>query len=147
MVIRPVMKDDIIQLTPLMLSYIVDFYQRPHPGQAKVQNHIMHLINHPDQGVQFVSEHQGNLLGFATLYFTLSTLQVKRTAILNDLFIDAEARGQNIGESLFKHCLNYVRQNAFAGMQWETAKDNVVAQSLYNKMGGQLSDRLVYEIE
>jgi len=28
---------------------------------------------------------------------------------------------------------------------WETAKDNLVAQSLYNKMDGQLSEWLVYE--
>jgi hypothetical protein len=32
-------------------------------------------------------------------------------------------------------------------MTWETARDNLVAQGLYNKMGGQLSEWLVYEIE
>lgn len=32
-------------------------------------------------------------------------------------------------------------------MTWETAKDNFVAQGLYNKMGGRQSDWLVYEIE
>ncbi|WCK56715.1 GNAT family N-acetyltransferase [Aneurinibacillus sp. Ricciae_BoGa-3] len=66
--------------------------------------------------------------------------------MLNDLFVHPEARGQKVGETLFLHCLKYIREHSFAYMQWETAKDNVVAQALYNKLGGHLSDWLVYEI-
>jgi ribosomal protein S18 acetylase RimI-like enzyme len=97
-------------------------------------------------GIQFVAEQDGKLLGFTTLYFSFSTLQVKRMAILNDLFVIPEARGQKLGEKLFQTCLSYIRENDFAYMTWKTAKDNLVAQSLYNKMGGQLSEWLVYEI-
>jgi GNAT superfamily N-acetyltransferase len=93
--------------------------------------------------MQFVAEKDGKLIGFATLYFTFSTLQVKRVAILNDLFVHPEVRGQKVGESLFRHCLNYIREHSFAYMQWETAKDTHVAQSLCNKMGGYPSDWLV----
>jgi ribosomal protein S18 acetylase RimI-like enzyme len=145
--IRTAEEKDIPQLYELMLGYIVDFYQKPKPNEVDLKKLIQHLISHPDTGVQFVAEKEGKLLGFATLYFTFSTLQVKRAAILNDLFVTTEARGHKAGERLFEACLAYIRENDFANMTWETAKDNLIAQGLYNKMGGKLSEWLVYEIE
>ncbi|MCM3573630.1 GNAT family N-acetyltransferase [Mesobacillus subterraneus] len=147
LIFRTVEKRDIPELYHLMTQYIVDFYKKPKPEEAQLIHLIKHVMEHPDSGLQFVAEKEGKLLGFATLYFTFSTLQVKRAAILNDLFVADDARGQKIGEQLFEKCLNYIRENGFAYMTWETAKDNYIAQSLYNKMGGRQSDWMVYEIE
>lgn len=147
MIIRQATEEDIHQIVPLMLEYIVDFYKQPNPGEEKVGQLVKHLLDHPDHGMQFVADDGKRIIGFATLYFTFSTLQVKRAAILNDLYVHPSGRGQKAGESLFRHCLNYIHDNSFAGMQWETAKDNYVAQSLYNKMGGHINEWLVYEIE
>jgi GNAT superfamily N-acetyltransferase len=145
--VRPVNDHDIPQLYPLMVQYIVDFYQRAHPKEEDLKGLIQHLLDHPSAGIQFVAEKEGELLGFATLYFTFSTLQVKKAAILNDLFVVSSGRGQKVGEQLFNRCLSYIRENGFAYMTWETAKDNHIAQGLYNKMGGHVSDWMVYEIE
>jgi GNAT superfamily N-acetyltransferase len=146
-IFRTAEEKDIPVLQNLMLQYIVDFYKKPKPAEAELRNLIQHLLGHPDSGMQFIAEKEGQLLGFATLYFTFSTLQVKRAAILNDLFIIESARGEKVGEQLFKKCLSYIRENDFAYMTWETGKDNIAAQGLYNKMGGKQSDWLVYEIE
>ena len=143
---RPVSESDIPQLYDLMVQYIVDFYQKPQPNESDLKNLSRHLIDNPSAGLQFVAESDGKLVGFATLYFTFSTLQVKRAAILNDLFVSDDARGKKVGEQLFEKCLSFIRENDFAYMTWETAKDNVVAQGLYKKMGGELSEWLVYEI-
>lgn len=145
--IRPAEERDIPRLYHLMTQYIVDFYKKPEPNEAELKNLILHLQNHPDSGLQFVAEIEGEIVGFATLYYTFSTLQVKRAAILNDLFVSADARGQKVGEQLFTKCLEHIRKNNFAYMTWETSKDNYAAQSLYDKMGGSQSDWLVYEIE
>jgi ribosomal protein S18 acetylase RimI-like enzyme len=146
-IIRPVNKADMKQLKVLMIQYIVDFYQRPVPNDEELINLINHLIENPSIGLQFVAEREGELIGFATLYFTFSTLQVKNAAILNDLFVTEKGRGQKIGEQLFQCCLSHIRENKYAYMTWETAKDNLIAQGLYNKLGGKISDWLVYEIE
>lgn len=145
--IRPAEERDIQGLYHLMTQYIVDFYKKPEPNEAELKNLIQHLLDHPESGMQFVAEADGEIVGFATLYYTFSTLQVKRAAILNDLFVSARARGQRAGEKLFTKCLAHIRKNNFAYMTWETAKDNYIAQSLYNKMGGKQSDWMVYEIE
>jgi ribosomal protein S18 acetylase RimI-like enzyme len=138
---------DIPQLYDLMVQYIVDFYQKPEPDESDLKNLIRHLIDHPAAGVQFVAEKEGALVGFATLYFTFSTLQVKKAALLNDLFVTVAARGEKAGEQLFTTCLSFIRENDFAYMTWETARDNLAAQGLYNKMGGELSEWLVYEMK
>lgn len=146
MIIRPATAEDVPELYELMKQYIVDFYNQPEPPEADLKNLIGHLLANPAAGLQFIAEDSEQLAGFATLYFTFSTLKVKRQAILNDLFVNPNARGKKVGEQLFQACLLYIRAHGFSSMTWETASDNTIAQSLYNKMGGQLSEWLVYEI-
>jgi len=145
--IRKATHQDIPELYQLMIEYIVDFYKEPKPAEEDLKGLIEHLLTNTASGLQFVAEHGGRLVGFATLYFTFSTLRVKRQAILNDLFVKVGIRGQKIGEKLFQTCLEYIRENGFCSMTWETAQDNVVAQSLYKKMGGEISPWLFYEIK
>jgi len=79
------------------------------PTEESLKGLIQHnLIT--ASGIQFVAEQNGNLLGFATLYFSFSILQVKKMAILNDLFVIPEARGQKLGEKLFQTCLSNIRK-------------------------------------
>ncbi|GHI00374.1 GNAT family N-acetyltransferase [Neobacillus kokaensis] len=144
--IRRAVQQDVNNLYKLMRDYIVDFYQRPEPNEAELKGLIQHLLENPSSGLQFVAEENGKLIGFTTLYFTFSTLNVKRQAKLNDLFVAPGSRGKKVGEKLFQTCLEYIRANHFSGMTWETAKDNHTAQALYKKMGGEVSDWLFYEI-
>lgn len=145
--IRKVTETDIPQLYDLMINYIVDFYGRPMPDEGDVKQLIRLIMEHPERGVQFVAEINSKLVGFATMYFSFSTLQVREIVILNDLFVLPEARGHKIGEALFSYCLKYTRDHQFGCMMWETAKDNEVAQALYAKMGGQISTNVFYEIK
>jgi ribosomal protein S18 acetylase RimI-like enzyme len=144
--VRKASAEDVPQLMELMYGYIVDFYKRPCPNEAALKHLVNHLLDNPSFGLQFVAEKDGLLIGFATLYFSFSTLQVKRIAILNDLYVLPDYRGQKVGEKLFKTCVSYIREEGFAYMTWETAEDNFVAQSFYEKMGGQKSAWLHYEI-
>src|SRR5690606_17236944 len=122
------------ELTELMRQYIVDFYGKAEPEPGAVEGLIRHLLDHPEQGRQFVAVRDGRAVGFATLYFTFSTLQVKRAAILNDLFVAEAARRDGVGERLFRACLDHIREQGMAYMQWETARDNDAAQRFYAKM-------------
>jgi ribosomal protein S18 acetylase RimI-like enzyme len=147
-IVRPVAHQDIFKLVPLMNEYIVDFYKRKQPSYESVANHIKHLLDNPSIGFQYVAEDKDKekLVGFATLYFSFSTLSLQKNAVLNDLYVTSSYRGNKIGENLFETCFNHIKEYNYAGMTWETAEDNNVAQSLYNKMGGQKSQWLHYEI-
>jgi ribosomal protein S18 acetylase RimI-like enzyme len=148
--IRPVVKEDLEQLKSLMLAYIVDFYKGKKPEDTQLENHILHLLNSEEAGTQFVAvADDGELAGFATLYFSFSTTRVQKIAILNDLFVDSEYRGSGLGEKLFRHVLEYTKNEGYAYMTWQTAIDNTSAQALYKKMGGKNinSEWIHYEIE
>ncbi|WP_088006431.1 GNAT family N-acetyltransferase [Indiicoccus explosivorum] len=131
----------------LMKQYITDFYKKEEPAEKDLKGHIRHLLSQPNEGLQFVAEENGRPLGFATLYFSYSTLQLKRQAIMNDLFVAEDARGKRIGEQLFRACLAYVREHDLAYMLWETGRDNTKAQAFYKKMGAEPAEQVFYEME
>lgn len=68
-------------------------------------------------------------------------------AILYDLYVTSAARGQQIGEKLLQHSIDYIRENNYSHMIWETAHDNLAAQALYDKVGADKAVWLNYEIK
>ncbi|WP_311198798.1 hypothetical protein [Paenibacillus hexagrammi] len=89
--VREALEKDIPRLKELMIAYIVDFYEYRQPEDSKLEELIRTLLEQKE-GVQFVAEtEEGALVGFATLYFTYSTLRASKVAIMNDMFVvDAE---------------------------------------------------------
>ncbi|WP_210610577.1 GNAT family N-acetyltransferase [Priestia flexa] len=144
-VIRRVVEKDVERLATLMKEYIVDFYHQPEPPRKEIVSHIELVLADPSKGVQYVAEEQNRLLGFATIYVTFSTLKLKKTAILNDLYVLPMNRGNKVGEKLFQSCETYVKEHDLVGLSWETATENEVAQNFYKKMGGEKSRWLHYE--
>ncbi|MDQ0872542.1 GNAT superfamily N-acetyltransferase [Paenibacillus sp. V4I3] len=142
--IREAVIQDIPQLKTLMLAYIVDFYQYRQPEDEKL-NGLIHQLLEQKEGIQFVAEtEEGTLVGFATLYFTFSTLRASKIAIMNDLFVIEAERGQGAAAKLFAACKGYAARNGYANLTWTTAKDNFRAQAFYDKMGGDRSDWQTY---
>lgn len=143
--VRKAETKDINQLTELMYEYIVNFYQRPKPPIGKVHQIFYTLLNQKE-GIQFVVEQNEKLVGFATLYFTYSTLKAHKVAILNDLYVIEESRGTDVANELFQTCNNFAKENDYAYMSWVTANDNKRAQRFYEKMSATSGDWLNYSI-
>jgi GNAT superfamily N-acetyltransferase len=142
-IVRTTQDSDRKVLTGLMYEYIVDFYKRPKPPLNKLKGLIQMLLE-GKEGVQFVAEKDGRIVGFATLYFTYSSTRVSKIVIMNDLYVVEEMRGTSVAEKLFQACLAYKNENHYAAMVWETAQDNKRAQRFYEKMGGELGDWFTY---
>ncbi len=60
---------------------------------------------------------------------------MKNAWILNDLFIDPEARKQGIGEMLLHKAKDYAIKTGAKSISLSTAPDNFSAQRLYEKNG------------
>ncbi|AKF29429.1 GNAT family N-acetyltransferase [Bacillus velezensis] len=145
MIIRSAEHYDVKQLTDLMYLYIVDFYKRPKPPIEKI-HHLIEMLFEKNRGIQFVAEQDGELIGFATLYFSFSTTKADKITIMNDLFVAEKARGTGAAQELVKSCEAFTKENGYAHMSWITASDNYRAQKFYKKMGGSLGDWLTYSI-
>jgi GNAT superfamily N-acetyltransferase len=66
--------------------------------------------------------------------------------VMNDLFVVEDARGTGVAEALIAECLGLCRERGAAELEWRTAKDNLRAQAVYDRVGGRRSEWLDYSL-
>jgi len=79
----------------------------------------------------YVAEEDGKLLGFTQLYPLFSSTRMKRTWLLNDLYVTPDQRGKGISKLLIEQSKVLARATNAAGISLETEKDNTVGNQLY----------------
>jgi GNAT superfamily N-acetyltransferase len=91
---------DLPELLPLLRAYR-DFYDAE-PGDRELLRMSRALIADPErEGLQLIARDvTGEVIGFATIFRTWSTLSASRIAVMNDLFVAPAARGRGTGEAL-----------------------------------------------
>ena len=139
-VIARVTESDLPDLLPLMRGYC-DFYEVATPDEDLLALSRA-LIASPDcHGVQLIArDDEGKAIGFATVFWTWSTLAGRQAGTMNDLFVAPEARGSGTAEALIAESVELCREHGATQLGWQTAKDNARAQALYDRVGGQRSN-------
>ena len=128
-------EEDLADLLPLMRGYS-DFYEVAPPDDALLALARALIADPEHEGVQFIARDGATALGFATVYWMWSTSRAARIGVMNDLFTASAARRRGVGEALIQRCLDAVRERGAAALEWQTARDNHTAQSLYERVGG-----------
>jgi GNAT superfamily N-acetyltransferase len=147
-VISTVSEADLPELLPLMRGYC-DFYEVA-PGDDELLAMSRELIASPElDGTQLIARGEdGRAVGFATIFWTWSTLSASRIAVMNDLFVAEAARGSGAAEALIGACAERARERGATSLDWQTAHDNHRAQRLYDRVGGKRDERWVdYSLE
>lgn len=122
------------RLLPLARAYC-DFYHAK-PSDDALLSLMRALIADPArEGTQFLAFDASSDLGFATLYWSWETTISSRVGVMNDLFVVPASRGRGVSSALIDACLQRCREHAAARMIWQTAPDNVRAQSVYDHVG------------
>ena len=147
--IARVTREDLDELLPLMRGYC-DFYEVA-PSDASLRALSLTLIANPDtSGIQLIARDDDGddrtALGFATLYWTFSTLAASAIGLMNDLYVDPQARGSGVGAALIEACGAECSARGVAILEWETAPDNHRAQALYDRLGAQRSEWFAYTL-
>jgi GNAT superfamily N-acetyltransferase len=88
----------------------------------------------------------GELLGYACLYWHLSSLAAAETVLMNDLFVLDAARGRGVGRALIEASAAVGRERGAHSLEWATAPDNARAQALYDSTGATRETWLSYEL-
>jgi GNAT superfamily N-acetyltransferase len=144
--IAVVREEDLDDLLPLMRAYC-DFYEvAPVDGALLAMSRA--LIADPQrEGIQLIARNaDGTAVAFATLFWTWQTLNAARAAVMNDLFVDEHARGTGTAEALIAACGDAARAHGAPKLSWTTAKDNLRAQAVYDRVGGRRSEWLDYDL-
>jgi len=138
---------DLADLLPLMRAYC-DFYEVA-PGDGDLLALARTLLADPDrEGFQLIArDGEGRALGFATVYWGWSTLAAARTATMNDLFVHPDARGSGLAGALIEECRVRSARHGAVSMGWQTAKDNLRAQKLYERVGATREEWIDYSLD
>jgi GNAT superfamily N-acetyltransferase len=145
--ISRVREEDLEDLLPLMRGYS-DFYEVDPPDERLLWLSRELLANPEHDGVQLIARDPGSgrAVGFATIYWSFSTSQAARIAVMNDLFVVPEARGSGVADALILACADLARERGAADLQWQTARDNLRAQAVYERLGGVRSEWVDYSL-
>ena len=126
---------DLGDLLPLMRAYC-DFYESS-PADEDLLALSRALIAQPEhEGIQLIArDAKATAAGFATIYWSWSTIRACRIAVMNDLFVAPAARGTGLAARLIEACRRESARRGARRLTWQTAADNLRAQTVYDRVG------------
>jgi len=139
--VHVVTEHDLPELMPLIRAYL-DFYE-VNPSDESMLALSRSLLADPElEGVQFIArDDDEQAIGFASLFWTWATTRGGRLGVMNDLFVAPEGRGSGAAEALIEACRQRCVERGAVALEWQTAVDNHRAQAVYDRIGGERSDR------
>jgi GNAT superfamily N-acetyltransferase len=87
------------------------------------------------ESVVFLALKDGQPIGFTQLYPMFSSVSMRRSWTLNDLFVKENSRSNGIGKALLTTAQDFILHQGHKGLLLETTPDNTKAQSLYERLG------------
>jgi len=137
---------DLARLLPLLRGYC-DFYEVTPSDEALLAVSHALLADPEREGIQLIArDENGEAVGFATTYWSWDTLSASRIGIMYDLFVVPAARGTGVADALMEACVRECRQQGAAELVWQTAKDNVRAQRVYDRLGASRTEWVDYSL-
>jgi GNAT superfamily N-acetyltransferase len=139
--IAVVTEADLPELLPLMRGYC-DFYEVS-PSDDALLALARTLIADPEhEGVQLIArDDDGAAVGFATVFWTWTTLSASRLGVMNDLFVAEGARGGGTADALIAACAERCRERGATELAWQTAHTNERARAVYERVGATRDER------
>lgn len=133
-IVRAPQAADEAQWMQLWAQYL-EFYNTDIPG-AVTDATWARIIDNDDQTLGGLVAQSGteNVAGFLNYVIHPNTWSQAPVCYLEDLFVTADSRGRGLARAMIEHLASIGRQAGWARIYWHTARDNVSAQVLYNKL-------------
>lgn len=132
MEIRKAVPADAEILAPLFDLYR-QFYNRQ--GDIEAAFHFIRERLTKHESVVFIASLDGRAVGFVQLYPSFSSVSLRRSWILNDLFVHPEARRKSVARKLIEKAVEMARETGARSLTLKTTHENQAAQKLYEAMG------------
>lgn len=143
--IAPIEAEELERLLPLIADY-QRFYEVEEIDEERNRSFFRRFLAPSEDGMLLGARREGELLGYACLYWHFSSLAAAESVLMNDLFVRAEARGEGVGRALIEASASVARARGAICLEWATAPDNARAQALYDSTGAERSDWIEYEL-
>jgi GNAT superfamily N-acetyltransferase len=130
--IRNATIDDLSQLAQLFDLYRI-FYRKVSDIEGAKKFLAERISN--NESVIYIAEEEERLLGFPQLFPQFASTRMKRSWLLNDLFVLEEHRERGISKQLIEMAKNLAVKTQAAGLLLDTEKTNPVGNRLYPSVG------------
>lgn len=110
------------------------FYEMP-ADLPLARRYLDERFRRGESVILVAEDDQGALVGFTQLYPAFCSVAADRTFVLYDLFVTPAARGTGAGRALMEAAEAHARAAGAARLELQTAKTNVIGQSLYESCG------------
>lgn len=99
------------------------------------------LFGEPRFAHALVAEDAGGARGFALYYFRYSSFAGQPSLWLDDLYVDAEARGRGVGAALLARLVEIARGHGCTHLAWTAAAANPRGIAFYEREGAVIVSR------
>jgi GNAT superfamily N-acetyltransferase len=135
---------DLEAVLPLIAAY--QRFYRAEPDDARNRSFFRRFLAPSDRGLLLGAWIGGDLVAFATLYWTFSSTEAAEIVLMNDLFVVPDRRGTGVGRALIDASMSVASERGAHHLEWLTATDNHAALRLYDRVGASRSSWFGYEI-
>ena len=138
MKVRAAVIKDLVELTNLFNDYRV--WYRKVADLEGARTFLKERIENSESVIFVAVNKEDKLAGFTQLYPFYSSTRMKRTWLLNDLFVDSAHRGLGISKLLIDVAKDHCRKTGGCAVSLETEKSNDIGNNLYPAVGFELND-------
>jgi len=127
----------------LILSFIrkkAAFDEVPDWVEATEEKLQSELFGPQPRAFVLFAEASGQVVGFAIYFLTFSSFMARPGIWLDDLFVDASARGQGAGKALLAHLAKLADERGYRRVEWVTAAHNAKGLAFYQRNGARVQD-------
>ena len=143
--IEPISRQQFETLVPMIAAYQA-FYEAEEIGEERNREFFRRFLSPSEDGMLIGAWRGDRLVGYACLYWHFSSTRAVETVLMNDLYVEAEARGEGVGRALIEAAAEVGRERGSPILEWSTAPDNATAQRLYDSTGAGRSTWIEYEL-
>jgi GNAT superfamily N-acetyltransferase len=144
--IAPIEAAELERLLPLIAAY-QRFYEVEEIDEGRNRAFFRRFLAPSEDGMLLGARNEGEIVGYACLYWTFTSLIPAETVLMNDLFVTETARGRGVGRALIEASAAVASERGAARLEWATTPSNVTAQRLYDSTGAERSEWVEYELE
>jgi GNAT superfamily N-acetyltransferase len=138
MKIRQAQVTDAEAIAPLFDGYRV-FYGKD-SDVAAAHSFLEERLQNKESTIFMAEDDSGQAVGFTQLYPIFSSVQLKRSWLLNDLFVHPDHRGKGLSKALMDRSKDLARETNAAGLHLETQISNTIGNRLYPASGFELEN-------
>lgn len=116
------------------------------PNAEAQRKGLLKIMENPEIGHIMIARMDNKIVGMVNVLFTVSTALGERVAILEDMVILPETRGNGIGSKLLESAIQVAHINGCRRITLLTDQTNTSAQRFYLKHGFKLSTMVPFRL-